>query len=351
MLVEGVSVDIVSDIATNIIREPLIEFTQTTCKRYNIPLESDVVSGSIWNPQKHAWESRFVELPVTDAGKLLLVPKIIARINMDYDVEKYFRNFMLEHLKGVEEDANTALVHTIKSTGEKRVYKTELMEKYGSGKKAAIEQTIAHPEVLARYKSHLKQPSPPLSHLQIAEVEGTDLPDWDQLLSAVIRLPVGNDAATEYEKAIEALLSAIIYPVLSNPVAQSKIHDGRKRIDIRYTNIATRGFFEWLGRHYCAPYVYVECKNFGNEVGNPELDQLSSRFSPSRGQFGILMCRRFENKALFEERCRDTARDTRGYVIALDDVDLEDIVTARKRQGDDFFDLPVIREKFERLVM
>ncbi len=75
---------------------------------------------------------------------------------------------------------------------------------------------------------------------------------------------------------------------------------------------------------------FVECKNYGNEVGNPELDQLSGRFSPSRGLIGILVCRSFRNKEKFLERCADTARDARGFIVPLDDRDLKAMAEQRR---------------------
>ena len=136
---------------------------------------------------------------------------------------------------------------------------------------------------------------------------------------------------------------------LTNPVVQHEIHEGRKRIDITYTNMALNGFFRWLATHYAAAHVFVECKNYGKEVGNPELDQLSSRFSKSRGQIGLLVCRGFENKKLFLRRCADTAKDGRGFVIALDDKDVSELVATR--QKDQLYaDWKLLRERFDALI-
>ena len=46
LMIEGISSDIISDIATNIIRRPLIRYTQETAKYYSIPLVPDVDSDS-----------------------------------------------------------------------------------------------------------------------------------------------------------------------------------------------------------------------------------------------------------------------------------------------------------------
>jgi hypothetical protein len=145
------------------------------------------------------------------------------------------------------------------------------------------------------------------------------------------------------------LLTAIFYPVLTNPIVQHEIHQGRKRIVVTYTNMAIFGFFKWLATHYPAAHVFVECKNYGREVGNPELDQLSSRFSPTRGQFGLLVCRRFADKNLFMARCRDTAMDGRGFVIPLDDEDLQQLASSR-RDNPQFFDLHLLQRRFSDLV-
>jgi hypothetical protein len=113
--------------------------------------------------------------------------------------------------------------------------------------------------------------------------------------------------------------------------------------------MAIVGFFKWLATHYPAAHVFVECKNYGREVGNPELDQLSSRFSPTRGEFGLLVCRKFADKNLFMERCRDTAMDGRGFVIPLDDEDLQELAASRTDKSQ-FFDLHLLQKRFSDLV-
>ena len=334
LMIEGISADIISDITTNIIREPLIHYTQDMAAYYRIPLMPQVNSGPLWDPKKQEWYSELLSLPVTSAGKLLLVPKIIVRQRMDYDADEYYRHYLLEHLQEVELAANTELVQLLKG-GQLRVTKKDLEKKYGRGKTAIVRETRKYPGVLDRYRADKQHHyRPPLDHFDIAKSEGTPQPDWDALLAAVTATPPGKEYFAQYEKAIESLLTALFYPSLSNPQVQHKIHDGRKRIDITYTNAAMTGFFFWLGQHYAAPHIFVECKNYTRELENPELDQLSGRFSPSRGQFGLLVCRSFEDKALFLQRCCDTANDDRGFIIPLDDSDLATLVNERRKSLD-----------------
>jgi hypothetical protein len=349
LMVEGISADIISDMTTNIIREPLIRYTHNVSQLYGIELKDGVASGPLWHAAQREWYSRFERLPVTPQGKLLLVPKAIVRQHLEYDAGEYLRHYLLEHLQQVELDANSALVELLKN-GRRRVTKKALMEKYGTGKATIVRETRKYPEVLAGYKAAKRsQEHRPLSHEDLAAVENEPGPDWDALLREVLSVKAGNEQSAKYEQAVEGLLTALFYPVLTNPTMQHQIHEGRKRIDITYTNMAVAGFYKWLATHYPAAHAFVECKNYGREIGNPELDQLSSRFSPTRGRFGLLICRQFADKELFLKRCRDTASDGRGFVIPLDDGDLAELVRSKKSEPL-FLDLPLLRDRFRQLV-
>jgi len=171
-----------------------------------------------------------------------------------------------------------------------------------------------------------------------------------ELLSQVRAISPGRIHSSEFEEAIEVLLTAIFSPVLTDPECQCPIHENRKRIDITYRNAAIGGFFRWLAVHYAAAHIFVEAKNYGKDVANPELDQLAGRFSEQRGTVGILVCRGFENKDHFLRRCRDTANDKRGFIIPVDDGDLEVLVRGRTDPNQDL-EFPLFRDRFKDLVM
>jgi hypothetical protein len=220
----------------------------------------------------------------------------------------------------------------------------------GAGKAAIVRETRKHPDALASYRAIKRDEKHlPLTLDDIASIEGIAAPDWDGLIANVRTVSVGQPDAARYEKEVEGLLTALFYPNLTNPIVQHEIHDRRKRIDITYTNMALNGFFKWVATHYPAAHVFVECKNYGKEVGNPELDQLSGRFSPSRGQVGLLVCRSFQNKALFAKRCIDTAKDSRGFIIALDDDDLA-LLAHSRRDEPLYSDWKLLHDRFRALV-
>jgi hypothetical protein len=131
----------------------------------------------------------------------------------------------------------------------------------------------------------------------------------------------GNEHASEYHNLIIGAVEFLFFPQLIYPRKEHEIHEGRKRIDIVLENSARSGVFADIAivRNYPASCVFFECKHYGREVGNPEIDQLSGRFSRERGRMGFLCCRGFEDRPNFIERCCDTFRDDRGLILPLED--------------------------------
>lgn len=349
LFIEGVGPDRISDATCNILRGPLIKYTQDMCIYYGIPLEKDIESGPLWNPINGKWEDHLINLPITPFGPFLMVPKLAVRHRLVYDANTYYNKFLLKAMQSHEKVINSSLVQTLKN-GNTRVTKKSLREKFGADKLSIATQSLKYPSTLEQYKSEAIRTSRPLTHYQFAELENIESPKFDKLLDAVTSLPTGRKSASDYENHIEALLTAIFFPSLSFPNKQTEIHDGRKRIDITYLNNSKDGFFHWLSSHYSSAHIFVECKNYGQEVENPEIDQLAGRFSPSRGTVGILICRSVKNDALLTQRCIDTAHDNRGFIIHLTDADLTKIIEDyQKSNGGPEY--PLLMKKFSKLVL
>lgn len=186
LLIEGIGPDMVSDAVCNVIRAPLIRYTQDMCRYYGIPMAQQVASGPIWNVQSATWEQQLIELPIVEHERLLLVPKVIARIDFSFSIGEYFRHYLLPRLQAEELAANTGLVQLLKD-GRKRVTKKSLMEKYGVGKLVCVDLTIPRMEVLDRYRDVKRnQARTPMTHEELAEAELTATPDWDGSCNAFL---------------------------------------------------------------------------------------------------------------------------------------------------------------------
>lgn len=349
LMIDGIASDVISDIVTNIIREPLLEYTAEMCKEYGIPTQR-VGSGPVWNTVDNKWETKFVEQPVVNGKRLLLVPKALVRQFITYQADQYYNLYLLEKIQ--EEHVAQGLVRILKNGEQRPPTKKSLKEELkGVGKEQNRVQTVGREEVLQKYREDKQnEPREPLSHEQIAEATGTAEPDWDGMLTRLDALPAGKTHAKQYEELVKELFYALFYPWLMHPVSQERIHDGKKIIDITFWNMAEDDFFAWLRNNYVAPFVIVECKNYSEDPVNPEVDQLAGRFSPRRGKFGILVSRKISNRQRFDERCRNTADDDRGYIIGIDDDDIKQLIEA-VRFGEKGKRLDILKTHFKKLVM
>jgi hypothetical protein len=317
LMIEGIGWDKISDLTTNIIRGQLAKYTLEQCRLHDIPVRR-VSCGAFYSTDVHDWVSDYLELPVVAGHPFLLVPKAAARFKLAYDHQAYYRAYALEFLQAQHLSAGSSLVHALKN-GKRKVYKKDLKAIYPCTKAYIFRFSKENPEVLTKYRDQLRR-------LEKADLQNVLKEDDERGLAgalgdALAAIPAGGDRATEYHKIMIGILEFIFFPLLVGPRKEQEIHQGRKRIDILMENAATDGIFHRLHSIRSLPCAFVafECKNYTTEVANPELDQLSGRFSPNRGKIGFLCCRQFEDRSRFIERCRDTFRDDRGLVVPIDD--------------------------------
>jgi hypothetical protein len=330
LFIDGIGPDGLSDITTNIVKRALIEYTQRECTLWGIPMRDGVAVPRVWNSDRAQWTSEHCRLPVLDGAPLLLVPKFSVRRQMTLTSQEFYSDFVLDYLEQEEIRRGSALVHTIKSSGRKKVLKKDLEAKYQFSKDFLARFAEATPDVLQKYKDFYRNLPGGLGSLTDADIldrfnEYFDPTAFAWALMEQLRgIEPGPDAATAYHRFMIGVLEFLFYPNLIYPQLEAEIHEGRKRIDILYTNASRSGVFERVQKlpQTRSHFVPVECKNYTRELANPELDQIAGRFSNERGWFGLVCCRRLEDKDRFIIRCQDTAKDGRGTIIPLDDADI-----------------------------
>lgn len=336
LLIEGISRDKISDISTNIIRHKLIEYTHIQCELWNIPV-AQAPSGLVWNAISKKWSNDYIDLPICNGRSVILVPKAISRFNIEFNHQEYYQHFVLNFLQSEHLDACSSLVRTLKDGTKRPPTKKSLKVLHPLSKSYLYEFSKEHPDVLKRYKESKNYNPKEISvddlFLFIAQETKAEQFDFNDLSKKLDSIPTGDSSAQQFHDHIVGVLTAIFYPSLINPKKEQEIHNGRKRIDISFQNASRDGFFFDLPNIKQVPsgYVFIECKNYTSDPANPELDQLSGRFSVNRGRFGFLVCRSFKNKPLFIQRCKDTAQDGRGFMIAIDDADIKNMLNLRSK--------------------
>jgi len=321
LFIEGVGRDTISDLTTNLIRGPLAAYTKSQCELHNISTVDVGSIGPIWDIDSCEWRSQHLGLPIYCGRPLLLVPKFSVRQHLSIESQEFYNFHMIEYLRDEHLNSASGLVRTLRN-GKKIVYKKDVKSIHPFVKDHLADFVRDHPSVLENYKN-IKGSSGPLNDSDIsADFNESDFAA--SLISEIQNVEAGSDSASKYHSLSVGICTFLFYPNLIYPVKEYQIHEGRKRIDIKYTNSAQEGFF---CRIMSAPQtralsVYVECKNYTKNINNPELDQMSGRFGPQRGFFGLVLCRNMDDRARIVSRCRDTVNDQRGYIIVLEDADI-----------------------------
>jgi hypothetical protein len=338
LMIEGIGRDKISDLTTNIIRAHLAVYTKAQCALWGIPTRFAPLP-PVYSVERQRWVSTYHELPIVNERPILLVPKVIVRHDPAVEHNSYYNHFVLNYLQAEHLAGNSSLVHALKS-GERRVYKKDLKARHPLAKKFLHDFSSKHPEVLEEYRAHLAEREKSGEGMFVDD-DSDETALADAMKEALRAIPPGRDDATDYHRLMIGILEFIFFPLLLNPTMEREIHDGRKRIDIVMENGASSGILHRLHsvRHLPCSHVAIECKNYGKEIGNPELDQLGGRFSRERGKLGFLCCRSLENRALFVRRCRDTHKDDRGLIIPVDDAAivafLDRIANSERRNVED----------------
>jgi hypothetical protein len=335
LMIEGISHDKISDLTTNIIRGELSVYTRDQCTLHDVATRS-VAMPPCFNTDTMDWEVRYLELPVYRERPILLVPKSIVRRTSAYQHQGYYQNVVLNFLKQQELDNPLSnLVRTLRG-GRRKVYKRDLAKRYPRTKEFLYDFSRNHPETLREYREALAQMEKQGSSKGVNQP--SDRVIAQALATALGAIQRGDAGATDYHKLMIGVSEFLFYPDLVHPKKEREIHQGRKRIDIYFENAADTGIFHRLPniRHMPCAYVPFECKNYTTEIENPELDQLSGRFSVQRGTVGFLCCRQFQNRQRFIERCRDTFSDGRGLILPLDDDTVTRLLTLARdsKRGD-----------------
>ena len=351
MFIPGIGPDKISDLATNIIKGDLLQYTEEQCRLLGIPTEQ-VNAGRYWDSSQRNFISRYTDLPLYAGGPIMLVPKLAVRVRLVPDSDQFYSRFVLDYLEAELIDANDSLVTVLKN-GKKKVLRSDLKERFQYTREDLYKFSRQHPEILKRYKETLPNKARPISDLDIEWQQPfpRDL-DVGDLIPRLDNIPPGKANADRYHSEIVGLLSAIFYPSLANPRKEQPVDDGRKRIDITYDNAADSGFFSQIVNQHriFAPYILVECKNYAEDPENPELDQLQGRFSRKRGRFGLLICRSVDKPELMIKRCKDVVNNSDGVIIVLEDNDIKEMLSLRKIKGDDGVS-DYMREKLRQILM
>lgn len=329
IFVDNIDKDKVSDMTSNIIRKQLLEYTIEQCRLLNIPLEKNRPSGMYWDSTKLTWECSFIDRLIVNNKPILLVPKRLVSFSSRYTAGYYRQHFVLNFLQNENLRLGSKLVQIRKKDNTVYVTKKSIKESEPPmDKNYLLNFSLKYIDEFKKFKQADGDRFQPISG---NGVESISVKSISNILKDKLKsINPGSEEASKYHDLMIGILEFLFYPNLSSPKKEREIHSGRKRIDITFENTTTNGFFWKIqsSTKLPAPRLYIECKNYVQDIHNPELDQLAGRFSPQRGRIGILCCRKLTNIDVFLKRCADTYKDDRGLILPISDSDIIEALDA-----------------------
>ncbi|MGD9791710.1 MAG: hypothetical protein AB7Q00_13920 [Phycisphaerales bacterium] len=252
LFVDGIGLDIVSDMTTNMIHEPLAKYTQEQCRLLGIPMEKSenlVVwrNGVGWIPERF-------DLPTDGVFPVLLVPRSIIRKDLSLEPDPYLTDFLDEYYEKSDPHATSSLEKLIQQVPMKHkgksVHRRDLREKLwkkGSKKSVMAKVMEGAPKTLDGYKARARLKRPVLTPHQIENIHPEHRAiDLTVLRSLIRRVWEVTDDVGKLLRVIARALTASFHPILQHPRLLGVEIDGVA--GVVFSNAASDGLL-WQWRH------------------------------------------------------------------------------------------------------
>ena len=310
----GIGPDRIGDIASNILKEYLIRYTQRQCAIHSIPLLSGVPISHIYDPEERTWHDGYFDLPINPATKssVLLVPRRIVRqlpwINYDNFVKTEFRAYL-----------------AAKAGSARR--------KEVSPHKSAVTSTSrTETTIIDRYvKERERQAGDALPFLP--PVNDDTRATGSALISRLKQTAVGREAAHQYQQVVLDILTFVFCPDLIDGRLEERTIEGTERRDIIFTNDSDASFFDYVRNTHDSLLIMFEVKNV-RELEMPALNQSSTYLGDRIGRLGYIVTRHHPGTNLLRKQISIfNDSQPRKVLLILSDAHLMELIEVRMRDA------------------
>jgi len=329
LLSPGIGPDRVSDIAANILKDFLIEYTQEQAALWNIPITAGVPISHYFDGTANEWSDGYFDLPQNPltGAPILLVPRRLVRrlpwINYDDYVRTDFKLFL---------PSTRRPAHTSHGTQVPRPPRLQ--------KQHVVETTRHQLELVEQYVSRKEKDASLALPVGLSTLDGTSEEDTAQesqlaerFIARLTLLPTGA-AAADYQRLVYEILNYCFEPELTDGKMESKTLDGTERRDITYLNEAETSFWSYVRFTYGSPCVMFEVKNVG-AVTIEHINQTATYLGAHLGMLGCIVTRHAPEENIIRKQYavyNNTPSMPRKVILILSDDDLLELIRA-KQQG------------------
>jgi hypothetical protein len=328
LLSAGVGPDRISDIAANLLKRFLIEYTQRQCAIWNLPAKSTPIS-HIYDPSAQAWEDSYEELPVSpvDGSPILLVPRRFVRALPWINYDDFLRTEFNPYLAARREVLSRSKRNT-------RVL--------GGGEQGASEPTAKQDVVtitrgdiglVERYarsrEQHRADARPALDYIDDDACREAEL-----LKAKLGNVVPGRESAGQYQRTVLEILNYLFNPDLIDGQPEVRTIDGTERRDIIFTNDSDESFWEYVRSAHDGILLMFEAKNT-EDLDLDAVNQTATYLGDRIGRLGVIVTRKTPTLAITRKifSVWNDSSPNRKVILTLSDAELHDLLDLRG-QGD-----------------
>lgn len=295
LLVDQVGKDRISDLACNLLKSFLIDFTIDQCRQWSIPLTS-VELHDVFNYRVGQLQPEQLDLPVNpQTGQpLLLVPKRWLRHLQWINYDDYFKYAIADEI--------------IAGFGRVEVLNYNRQN---------YDMVLAYITQKERTQADC-QNDPLFKQIPVTSAK--------RLLADIRKLPTGKSegADSRYEDLTGKLLASLLYPQLDFADEQSRTDSGVLIRDLVFYNNRSLEFLRDIFSDYGSRQIVAELKNV-RVIEREHINQLNRYLTENFGRFGIIVTRNPLPSAMFRNTI-DLWAGQRKCIIVLTDQDLAQMV-------------------------
>jgi hypothetical protein len=316
--VDHISRDRISDIACNLLKSFLADYTIQQCEGWGIPTTPSELP-DLYDYKTNRLIAEKLSLPVNPETNqpILLVPKRWLRFTNWLDFDDYAEKYYPNQKPATKPTRVEILTFNRAHYGAVRDYV------------AAKERTAAD-----------CHNDPLFAQIPLASAKAS--------LEAIKKIPSGekDENDKKYERELSRLLASAFYPQLDFAKSQSRTESGALIRDLVFYNNRSHEFLTELHDKCACRQIVMEMKNV-RELQGEHINQLNRYMTDEFGRFGVILSRREPLPRVFRNTV-DLWAGQRRCILCLNDYDIElitDLYESRQRDP-----LDVLKKKYVEFI-
>lgn len=277
LLATGIGPDRVSDIAANLLKQFLIEYTQRQAAIWQIPVWTGVPIHHVYDHETSEWVDTHADLPVdsTDGSPILLVPRRLVRqlpwINYDDFLKTEFNAYLSAR----------------RATVPRAAVKHDKPGPYS--KPDVISATRSDIAMVERYV-HTREQRADDARPDTNYIDEDSCRQAKVLAEKLRAMAPGRGDARAYQLLVLEMLNYLFNPDLTDGDPEVRTFEGTERRDIIFTNESDESFWTYVRGSHDGIFVMFEAKNT-RELDMAAVNQTATYLGDRIGRLGVIVTR------------------------------------------------------------